>query len=130
MVRILKFSLVAGICTNPNYVQKYRPLPLMYNYSTMVPVYFKSVSQVPSWAAGIRFPVGAGDFSMFHSVQTGSGAQAASYPMGTRGSFPGDKRQGREADHSPLPCAKCKNGGAIPPLPIRHRGVVLRYFIN
>jgi hypothetical protein len=27
------------------------------------------------------------------------------------------KRQGREADHSPLSRAEVKNGGAIPPLP-------------
>jgi hypothetical protein len=30
----------------------------------------------------------------------GSGAHPASCPMGTRGSFPGVKRPGREADHS------------------------------
>jgi hypothetical protein len=30
---------------------------------------------------------------------------------------PGVKRQGREADHSPLPSAEVKKGGAIPPLP-------------
>jgi hypothetical protein len=33
--------------------------------------------------------------------KTGSGVHKASYPMGTGGSFPGGKRQGREADHSP-----------------------------
>jgi hypothetical protein len=35
-----------------------------------------------------RFPVGAGNFSLHHRVQNGSGAHPASYPMGTRGSFP------------------------------------------
>jgi hypothetical protein len=35
---------------------------------------------------------GAGNFYPHHSVQTGSGAHPASYPMGTRGSsFPGGK---------------------------------------
>jgi hypothetical protein len=38
-----------------------------------------------------RFPAGAGNFSLHHSVQNGSGAHPASYPMGTRGSFPGGK---------------------------------------
>jgi hypothetical protein len=39
----------------------------------------------------IRFPVGAGNFSLHHRVQNGSGAHPASYPMGNRGSFPGGK---------------------------------------
>jgi hypothetical protein len=37
---------------------------------------------------GVRVPVG--DFSLLHVVQTGSGAEPASYPMGTGTSFPGD----------------------------------------
>jgi hypothetical protein len=37
------------------------------------------------------FPAGAGNFSLHHRVQNGSGALPASYPMGTRGSFPGGK---------------------------------------
>jgi hypothetical protein len=45
----------------------------------------------------VRFSVGAGNFS-HHRVQNGSGAHPA-YPMGTRGSFLGVKRPGREADH-------------------------------
>jgi hypothetical protein len=39
----------------------------------------------------IRFPEGAGNFSLHHRVQNGSGAHLASYPMGTRGSFPRGK---------------------------------------
>jgi hypothetical protein len=35
------------------------------------------------------------------------------------------KRQMRQADHSPPASVEVKNGGAIPPLPIRHNGVVL-----
>jgi hypothetical protein len=38
-----------------------------------------------------RFPAGAGNFSLHHRVQNGSGAQPASYPMVTGGSFPRDK---------------------------------------
>jgi hypothetical protein len=42
----------------------------------------------------VRFPVGAGNFSLHHRVQNGFGAYPASYPMGTRGSFPGGKAAG------------------------------------
>jgi hypothetical protein len=34
------------------------------------------------------------EFSLFHVVQTGSGADAASYPIGTGGSFPEGKAAG------------------------------------
>jgi hypothetical protein len=37
----------------------------------------------------VPFPAGAGNFSLHHRVQNGSGAHPASYPMGTKGSFPG-----------------------------------------
>jgi hypothetical protein len=37
----------------------------------------------------VRFPAGARNFYLHHSIQNGSGAHPASYPMGTRGSFPG-----------------------------------------
>jgi hypothetical protein len=53
---------------------------------------------------GVRVPVGTGNFSLHHRVQTGSGVRPASYPMGTRGSLPGG-----EADHSPPSGAKVKN---------------------
>jgi hypothetical protein len=36
----------------------------------------------------VGFPAGAGDFSLQHRVQNGSGAHPASYPMGTGGLFP------------------------------------------
>jgi hypothetical protein len=39
----------------------------------------------------VRFPAGAGNFSLHHRVQKGSGAHPASYPVGIRGSFPGGK---------------------------------------
>jgi hypothetical protein len=44
-----------------------------------------------SW---FRFPEGAGTFSLHHRVQNVSGAHPASYPMGTRVSFPGGKAAG------------------------------------
>jgi hypothetical protein len=42
----------------------------------------------------IRFPEGAGNFSLHHRVQNGAGVHPAIYPMGTRGSFPGGKAAG------------------------------------
>jgi hypothetical protein len=42
----------------------------------------------------VRFPAGAGNFSHHHLVQNGPGAHPASYPVGTRGSFPGGKAAG------------------------------------
>jgi hypothetical protein len=42
----------------------------------------------------VRFPAGAGNFSLHHRVLNGSGAHPASYPMGTRDSFLGDKAAG------------------------------------
>jgi hypothetical protein len=58
--------------------------------------------------SGVRFPAEAGNFSLHHRVQNGSGVHPASYPMGTRGSFPGVKRPGRESDHSPPSSAEVK----------------------
>jgi hypothetical protein len=42
----------------------------------------------------VRFPVWAGNYFPHHHVQNGSGAHPTSYPMGIRGSFPGDKATG------------------------------------
>jgi hypothetical protein len=42
----------------------------------------------------VRFPAGAGNFSLHHRVQTGSGAHPDSYPMGTADSFIGGKEAG------------------------------------
>jgi hypothetical protein len=39
----------------------------------------------------VRFPVGAGNFSIHRRVQNSSGAHPAFYTMGSRGSFPGGK---------------------------------------
>jgi hypothetical protein len=74
-----------------------------------------SVGIVAGWMVRVLFAAGEGAFSLFHSVQIGSGAHPASYPLGTRGSFP--RGGATEADHSPPYCAKVRNGGAIPPFP-------------
>jgi hypothetical protein len=58
--------------------------------------YYMSVSialgyRLDDWGSRIRFPAGAGNFSLCNHVQNGSGAHPASYPMDNRGSFPGGK---------------------------------------
>jgi hypothetical protein len=74
----------------------------------------------------VRFPAGAGNFSLHHSVQNGSGAHPASYPMGTSALSLGVKRAGREADHSPPSSAEVKNAWSYTSTPpIRLHGVVL-----
>jgi hypothetical protein len=47
-----------------------------------------------SGGSRVRFPAEDGNFSFHHRVQNGSEAHPASYPMGTRGSFPGGKAAG------------------------------------
>jgi hypothetical protein len=42
----------------------------------------------------VRFEAGAGNFSLHHRIQNGSGSHPASYPMGTRVSFPRGKAAG------------------------------------
>jgi hypothetical protein len=47
------------------------------------------------YSAGLRAEwSGAGNFSVHHRAQTGSGLHPASYPTGTRDSFPGGKAAG------------------------------------
>jgi hypothetical protein len=51
---------------------------------------------------GVRSPMDAENFYSSLCVQTDSGANPASYLMGTGGSFPGGKaRPGHDADNSP-----------------------------
>jgi hypothetical protein len=47
--------------------------------------------KMKKYCSRVRFLAEAGNFSLHHRVQNGSGAHLASYPMGTRGSFPGGK---------------------------------------
>jgi hypothetical protein len=42
----------------------------------------------------VRFRARAGNFSLHHRVQNGSGVHPASYTMDSRGSFPGGKAGG------------------------------------
>jgi hypothetical protein len=58
-------------------------------------------------------------------VQTGSGVHPTSYMMGTGGSFPGVKRPGREAGHSPPSNAEVKKMWIYTSIHPRLHGVVL-----
>jgi hypothetical protein len=62
-------------------------------------------------------PGRARDLFIIRSIQAGSGAHPAAYPMGTWGPFPGVKRPERKADHSSPSSADVKNGEVVPSLP-------------
>jgi len=64
------------------------------------------------WMIGVRFPPWAGNFSLRHRVQTGSGAHTSSYPKDTVGSFPGS-----EANHLLHVLPRIRIRGFILPLP-------------
>jgi hypothetical protein len=51
------------------------------------------------WEVRVRFPAEAKYSSLLHTVQTGSEAHAASYPMGTGDSSSGIRRPESEAAH-------------------------------
>jgi hypothetical protein len=57
------------------------------------------------------------DLNLLYSLQTGSGIQPASNPMGTGVVSAGVKRPRCEAHHLHTSSVKVKNSGAIPPLP-------------
>jgi hypothetical protein len=71
------------------------------------------------WGSRVWFRGGgAGDFSLQYRVQSGSGAHPTSYPMGTRGSFPGGKSGwGVKLTTQLLLVLRSKMRGAILPLP-------------
>jgi hypothetical protein len=74
----------------------------------------------------VRFPAGAGNFSLHHRVQNGYGAYPASYQWVPEALSVGVKRPGREADHSPPSSAEVKGWVELYlHSPIRLHGVVL-----
>jgi hypothetical protein len=68
----------------------------------------------------VRFPAGAGNFSLHHRVQNGSGATQPPIQWVPEDLSLGVKRPGREADHSPPSSAEVKNAWSyISTSPIR-----------
>jgi hypothetical protein len=80
----------------------------IYSY-IYIYIYMHTGYGMDDWGSRVRFPVGAGNFSLHHRVQNGSGAHPASYPMVPGALSLGVKRPGREADHSPPFSAEVKN---------------------
>jgi hypothetical protein len=77
--------------------------------------------------SGVRFPAGAGNFSLHHRVQNGSGAHQPPIQWVPGALSLGVKRPRREADHSPPSSAEVKNAWSYTSTPpIRLHGVVLR----
>jgi hypothetical protein len=66
--------------------------------------------------SGVLFPSGAGNLSLLHSVQTGSGFHPASYPEDTGGFFPGLKRPGMKLTAHLHLVPRSRKRGAVPPL--------------
>jgi hypothetical protein len=67
--------------------------------------------------SGVRFPAGAGNFSLYHLVQTGSGVHAAYYLMGPGALSLGVKRSGSETKTHLHLVPRSRMRGATPPLP-------------
>jgi hypothetical protein len=82
-------------------------------------------SGLDDWGSGSSIPEGAGNFSLLHRVQTGSGAHSASYPTGTKDLPPGAKWPNHEADNSPPSRAEVDIAWRYTPTPIRLYGVML-----
>jgi hypothetical protein len=76
--------------------------------------------------SGVQFPAGAGNFSLHHHVQNGSGPPSL-LSNGYQGALSLEvKRPEREADHSPPSSAEVKNAwGYTFTLPIQLHGTVL-----
>jgi hypothetical protein len=47
-----------------------------------------------NWGSRVQFMAGAGNSSLHHCIQNGSGAHPTSHPLVTRVSFPGSKVAG------------------------------------
>jgi hypothetical protein len=88
----------------------------------------------------VRFPAGAGNFFLHHRVQNRSGAHPPSYPVGTRGSFPGGKAA--EAWSWPLTSIYCRgqecvelylHSGSMPSwrgVQLKHKKGAPQYLLN
>jgi hypothetical protein len=105
---------------------------LFLNYTGTVKSRYSSIGiatgyELDDRGSRISFPAGAGNFSLHHRIQNGSGAHPTSYPMDTGVSFlGGGKVTGRKADHSAPTSAEVNNAWSYTfNPPIRLRGVVL-----
>jgi hypothetical protein len=80
---------------------------------------------------GVRFPVGAENFSLTTVSKPALRITQPHIPLVLGALFLGVKRQGRETGHSPPPSAEVKNACSYTSTPtIRFHGVVLSYIIT
>jgi hypothetical protein len=57
-------------------------------------LWLPSIYKLHDRSSRVLFPAGAGNFSLHHRVQNGSGTHPDTHPVGTRGSLPGGKVAG------------------------------------
>lgn len=63
--------------------------------SSMEPwIHSRNTDNATGWKSGVRFPAGVSNLCVLRSVQTGSEAYIAAYPMGAGGPIPGRKMAG------------------------------------
>jgi hypothetical protein len=86
-LRIMIGPCCALISTFYSFCRKMEAFKLTYSSSVGIALGYG----LDDRGSRVRFPEGAGNFSLHHRVQTGSGTHPDTYPMGTRVSFPGDK---------------------------------------
>jgi hypothetical protein len=93
-VRIIADIKSRNSCRHLSMRLEILPLPWEYTESRDSSVSIALGYGLDNQGSRVRFPAGAGLFSLHHLIQNGSGAHLASYPMGTRGSLPGGKTAG------------------------------------
>jgi hypothetical protein len=86
VVQIFLCLINVGICASENYVRNWSVNKSRYGSVGRATGYL-----LDDRDSRVGFPVGAGNSSLHHHVQNGSGAHPSSYPMGTGGYFPGGK---------------------------------------
>jgi hypothetical protein len=80
------------------FFSSFTPLPSHFMYFPDSPsILFSPSYGMDDRGVRVRVPVRS---RILHVIQTGCGIHPTSYPMNTRGSFPGVKQQGRGADHT------------------------------
>jgi hypothetical protein len=81
------------------YFHRFRLALYPGRYSVLFKSHDSSVSivlgyRLDDWGSRVQFLAGAGNFSLHHRIQNGSGVHPASYLMGYGGSFHGGKVAG------------------------------------
>jgi hypothetical protein len=66
-------------------------ISLWISEDNVLPAALISSARISSVPGDLYLSSFSGNFSVRYHIQTGSGAHPASYPVGTRGSFPGGK---------------------------------------